>query len=86
MSLAWLFNAIKALINWKLANQDKYAEATINPLVVDGSLNADAKQIRERFLRIGEASTQGIEYEDELDLDQQGGRCAAQPNCRANDP
>ena len=35
MSLAWLFNAIKALINWKLANQDKWAEEDIHPLVTD---------------------------------------------------
>ena len=35
MSLAWLFNAIKALINWKLANQDKWAEVDIHPLVTD---------------------------------------------------
>jgi len=35
MSLAWLFNAIKALINWKLANNDKWAEVDIHPLVKD---------------------------------------------------
>ena len=35
MSLAWLFNAIKALINWKLANQDKWAEVDIHPLVTN---------------------------------------------------
>lgn len=35
MSLAWLFNAIKALINWKLANQDKWSEVDIHPLVTD---------------------------------------------------
>lgn len=35
MSLAWLFNAIKALINWKLANQDKWAEKDIYPLSIN---------------------------------------------------
>ena len=29
MSLAWLFDSIKALINWKLANQEKWAEVDI---------------------------------------------------------
>jgi hypothetical protein len=46
MSLAWLFNAIKALINWKLENQDKWAEKNIYPLDVDGH--------NERFLKDGE--------------------------------
>lgn len=32
MSLAWLFNAVKALINWKLENRDKWAEVDIHPL------------------------------------------------------
>lgn len=35
MSLGWLFNAIKALINWKLAHMPTYAEVNIDPLVVD---------------------------------------------------
>lgn len=107
MSLAWLFNAIKALINWKLANQDKWAEVDIHPLVVDDyelvnkpatgwdtsktyySFNSStrtyspvpqaqlsqyqqlyilASDIHERFLKSGEQSTQGKQYDDEASL------------------
>lgn len=57
MSLAWLFNAIKALINWKLANQDKWAEADIHPLDIGGvdaqgnpRKDSQGNVIRERFL------------------------------------
>ena len=32
MSLAWLFDAIRALINWKMKNQAGYGEADITPL------------------------------------------------------
>ena len=56
MSLAWLFNAIKALINWKLANQDKWAEMDIYPLVTDGK-DENNKDVRERFLAANETST-----------------------------
>lgn len=35
MSLAWLFNAIKALINWKLDHMPTYGEVDIKPLVTD---------------------------------------------------
>ena len=51
MSLCWLFDAIRALINWKLANQDKWAEVDIHPLVMDSG------SIHERFLAKGEEST-----------------------------
>ena len=67
MSLAWLFDAIRALINWKLANQDKWAEVNIHPLEV-GCKNENGdwtyitdengNEIRERFLTNGEDSTQ----------------------------
>ena len=43
MSLAWLFNAIKALINWKLANQDKWAEEDIHPLMIDDGYEVVSK-------------------------------------------
>ena len=32
MSMCWLFDAIRALINFKLGIQDKYAEKDIHPL------------------------------------------------------
>jgi len=75
MSMAWLFCAIRALINWKLANQDIWAEVDIHPLSEDN---------RERFLMNGECSDRGrqcgsdgaTEYTDEIDLDQTSGRCA----------
>ena len=67
MSLAWLFNAVKALINWKLANQDKWAEKDIHPL--------DTTTYNERFLSSGESSDCGIMYEDQSDLNQTDGRC-----------
>ena len=35
MSLAWLFNAVKALINWKLEHMPTYGEVDIHPLVTD---------------------------------------------------
>ena len=84
MSLAWLFNAIKALINWKLANQDKWAEEDINPLMVNGE--GELSYVKERFLQSGESSTRGYQYEDELSLDQASGYCARQPRVRAKDP
>lgn len=69
MSLAWLFNAIKALINWKLANQDKWAEVDIHPLTIpkwnvelgkwDYETDSNGRNICERFLNSGEESTQG---------------------------
>lgn len=63
MSLCWLFNSIRALINWKLNNQEKYGEVSIRPLVVnDGN-------VKERFLSKSEMSTQGWHYNDYLDLD-----------------
>ena len=34
MSLSWLFNAVKALINWKMQGNDKFAEVDIHPLDV----------------------------------------------------
>jgi hypothetical protein len=92
MSLAWLFNSIKALINWKLANNDKWAEADIHPLNVgtrngDGThvyqKDASGNSIYEGFLDklTGDGvtpglSTQGYDYNDEDDLNQTGGRCA----------
>lgn len=90
MSLAWLFNAIKALINWKLANQDKWAEEDINPLEVgkwcppdetytDGhweyNKDSNGNDICERFLDEHEKSTRGVEYDDYDSLDQIGGCC-----------
>lgn len=52
MSLSWLFNAVKALVNWKLDNTDKWAEVNIYPLVLNG-----ADGIKERFLDKNEVST-----------------------------
>lgn len=83
MSLAWLFNAIKALINWKLANQDKWAEEDIHPLDIGGidsttgqpRKDSNGNVIKERFLSDGEESTMGKSYEDEISLDQSSGYC-----------
>ena len=85
MSLAWLFNAIKALINWKMENQDKWADEDIHPLMVDGGTGALAS-VKERFLQSGEVSTLGCAYEDELSLDQVSGYCATQERVRSADP
>lgn len=85
MSLAWLFNAIKALINWKLANQDKWAEEDIHPLMINGG-EGELATVRERFLSEGEKSTRGYTYDDEAALDQSGGCCATQTMVRAKDP
>ena len=99
MSLAWLFNSIKALMNWKLASQDKWAEVDIHPLEVGTWNEEDNKwdyktdnagnNICERFLTEGEKSTQGAdttEYSDTADLNQQSGRCAPQVKKRAKFP
>ena len=82
MSLAWLFDAIRALINWKMKSQDKWAEVDIHPLITDGRGG-----IRERFLENGELSTQGYgDYQDHIDLKQVGGRCKVQSKERAREP
>ena len=86
MSLAWLFNAVKALISWKVQNQNKWAEADIHPLVVDGREDASGHQIRERFLDRNESSTQGYNYNDIADLDQTSGNCSYKQRCRAERP
>ena len=88
MSMAWLFNAIKALINWKLNCQDKWAEADIHPLNTGDEASEDAQGnvIRERFLNRGEVSTQGIAYDDAESLDQMGGACQTQYEVRAKNP
>lgn len=75
MSMAWLFDAIKALINWKLANQHKWAEEDIQPF--------DKK---ERFLGENEPSNCDVVYNDQLDLNQRGGRCERQQKVRASNP
>ena len=84
MSMAWLFCAIRALINWKLANQDKWAEVDIHPLVTDGTDEMDG--VKERFLHNGEESTQGKAYDDEASLNQSAGCCATQEKQRAKEP
>ena len=76
MSLAWLFNAIKALINWKLANQDKWAEVDIHPLdvgyVEDNQRkyhkDSNGNDIYEGFCGAGVSSksTQGGEDSDDI--------------------
>ena len=69
MSLCWLFDAIRALVNWKMENQDRYAEVSIHPLET-GTWNRETQEwefvkdenqrpICERFLVAGEQSTQG---------------------------
>jgi hypothetical protein len=72
MSMTWLFNAIRALINWKLANQDKWAEVDIKPLTLHTAdeRNEFGHLIHEGFLG-GEVtkSTQDVTYEDWKDLD-----------------
>ena len=67
MSLAWLFNAIRALINWKMSI-DANADLDIHPLVNEG-VDDQGNPIRERFLYDNEKSTVGIMYEDEPSLD-----------------
>ena len=85
MSLAWLFDAIRALINWKMRNQDKYAEVDIHPLMTDGE--GQLAHVHERFLTNTEQKTQGYDdYNDEDALNQQDGRCALQKRVRANEP
>lgn len=85
MSLAWLFDAIRALINWKMRNQDKYAEVDIHPLMTDGE--GQLAHVHERFLTNTEQSTQGYDdYNDEDDLNQQDGRCALQRRKRSAQP
>ena len=61
MSMAWLFDAIRALINFKMANQDKYAEKDIYPL--------DVNEHHEGFLKNGISSDCGVDYFDETDID-----------------
>ena len=46
MSLSWLFNAVKALINWKLAHMPTYDEQDIHPLVTDEYLSIDEDEKR----------------------------------------
>ena len=67
MSLAWLFNAIRALINWQI-NRDANADLDIHPLMDEG-VDDFGNPIRERFLYDNEKSTVGILYEDEPSLD-----------------
>lgn len=62
MSLAWLFDAIRALINWKMGIQNKYAEVDIHPLVMDGT--GELNWVHERFLGRQEQSSQGVVYGD----------------------
>lgn len=61
MSLRWLFDAIRALINYKMSNQDRYAEKDIYPLNVDAPHH-------ERFLDGSEESDCGVAYPDADDL------------------
>lgn len=68
MSLAWLFCAIRALINWKMNNTDKYAEVDIEPLDAYDPSKVGVSG-RESFLPSGVLSTQGVDYEDYEDLD-----------------
>lgn len=78
MSLAWLFDAIRALINFKMDNQDRYAEKDIHPLSIE--------EHNERFLHEGQTSDCGISYDDHIDLDQTSGRCALQIKARSSNP
>lgn len=91
MSLCWLFDSIRALINFKQNIQDKYAEADIRPLV----LNDDLNKVYERFLDTGEVSSCGVKctedgsdatYTDRVDLRQDDGCCATQYKVRSSDP
>ena len=84
MSLSWLFNAIRALINWKLANMDKWAEVDIHPLMLNGT--DENENVHERFLKTGEKSSQNVEYNDQASLDQTGGCCEQQISQRARHP
>ena len=78
MSLSWLFCAIRALINWKMNNQDKWKEKDIYPLDID--------EHNEHFLDKDETSDCGLSYDDVDSLDQQGGCCQTQTRQRAGNP
>ena len=57
MSMCWLFDSIRALINFKLNNQDRYAEEDIYPLTFDDSSEPELNGVTERFLTKGESSS-----------------------------
>lgn len=85
MSLAWLFDAVRALINFKMDNSDRYAQKDIYPLSI-GSPDSENKGHNERFLPEGQTSDCGISYDDQLDLDQTNGRCSIQIKVRSSNP
>lgn len=77
MSLAWLFDAVRALINFKNDNQNRFAEKDIYPL--------DISDHNERFLKNGEKSDCGNDYADYADLNYDG-RCGVQIKQRSSNP
>ena len=99
MSMCWLFDSIRALINFKLNNQDRYADENIYPLTfdVDSSESSFVGEHppMERFLTNGEISSCGVEckgdgsedaYSDQIDLSQDDGCCAMQRKVRSRYP
>lgn len=79
MSLCWLFDAMRALINFKMNVTGKYAEMDIHPLATN-------EPYYERFLGKEEKSATGQTYYDEDDLDQISGRCQVQKRVRSANP
>ena len=95
MSMCWLFDSIRALINFKLNNQDRYAEEDIYPLTFDDSSEPELNGVTERFLTNGESSSCNVQctddgsnntYTDEMDLTQDDGCCAKQLKVRSSRP
>lgn len=96
MSLRWLFDAIRALINWKMQSQDKWAEVDIHPLDVGRkddngnivyTIDSERRSVYEGFhTSTVTQSTQGINYTDMNDLDQVSGRCNIQERQRSRYP
>ena len=95
MSMCWLFDSIRALINFKLNNQDRYAEEDIYPLTFDDSSEPELNGVTERFLTKGESSSCNVQctddgsnntYTDEMDLTQDDGCCAKQLKVRSSRP
>ncbi len=100
MSMCWLFDSIRALINFKLNIQDRYADYDIYPLTFDVPESSESQFTTpnlpmERFLTNSEISSCGIKckgdgsedsYSDQIDLTQYDGCCAVQRKVRSSDP
>lgn len=77
VSMAWLFDAIRAIVTYKQSNSSGKGDRDIYPLDVDRG---------ECFLAEGKTSDCGVEYDDHVDLDQMSGNCATQYKQRSDSP